>query len=260
MEALRRFLAGRRAAEPRRGVPRHDGQRRGCSASPERSAQASRPPCASARAGSPRRSESPGPSTSPRSRAVFASPTGSTIVPPREMRAWLAPLPVSNLWGAGPKTDRARCEALGLRDDRARWRRAIRAALERTLGALGQRFYLARATAMDPREVVGSRRARSVGSERTLNVDVVGARRHRGASARCGGHRGATACGARSGARAACASSSRRTDFRMLTRQRVARRSRPTSRPCCSPRADDVARRDRRRRPVPARRARGLRS
>ena len=34
----------------------------------------------------------------------FRKPDGLTIVPPASMREWLAPQPVANLWGAGPKT------------------------------------------------------------------------------------------------------------------------------------------------------------
>src|SRR6185503_4685567 len=34
----------------------------------------------------------------------FRKPDGLTIVPPAMMRDWLAALPVSSLWGAGPKT------------------------------------------------------------------------------------------------------------------------------------------------------------
>jgi DNA polymerase IV len=99
----------------------------------------------------------------------FRKPDGLTIVPPREMREWLAPLPVSNLWGAGPKTS-ARLRELGFATigDVAR---AEPAKLDRSMGALGRRFF-ALANGLDPREVVGSRRARSVGSERTLHVDV----------------------------------------------------------------------------------------
>src|SRR5690606_35796686 len=41
-----------------------------------------------------------------------AKPDGLVIVPPHDARAWLAPQPVSRLWGAGPKTA-ARLEALG---------------------------------------------------------------------------------------------------------------------------------------------------
>ena len=100
----------------------------------------------------------------------FRKPDGLTIVPPAEMRAWLAPLPVSSLWGAGPKTTE-RLRALGF-DTIGQVASAAPRALERTLGALGRRFH-SLANGVDPREVVGSRRAHSVGSERTLNVDVV---------------------------------------------------------------------------------------
>jgi DNA polymerase-4 len=99
----------------------------------------------------------------------FRKPDGLTIVPPLEMRDWLAVLPVACLWGAGPKTTE-RLRALGFETigDVAR---ADSAALERSFGALGRRF-LSLAQGMDPREVIGSRHAQSVGSEQTLNVDV----------------------------------------------------------------------------------------
>ena len=100
----------------------------------------------------------------------FRKPDGLTIVPPNEMREWLAPLPVSSLWGAGPKTTE-RLHALGF-ETIGQVARSTPARLERSLGALGLRFF-SLANGVDPREVVGSRRAQSVGSERTLNVDVV---------------------------------------------------------------------------------------
>jgi DNA polymerase-4 len=99
----------------------------------------------------------------------FHKPDGLTIVPPIEMRAWLAPLAVSNLWGSGPKTTE-RLRALGF-ETIGHVASADPAGLERSLGALGRRFF-SLANGVDPREVVGSRRAQSVGSERTLNVDV----------------------------------------------------------------------------------------
>jgi DNA polymerase-4 len=99
----------------------------------------------------------------------FRKPDGLTIVPPNEMRAWLAPLAVSNLWGAGPKTTE-RLRSLGF-ETIGQIASADAATLEHSLGALGRRFF-ALANGVDAREVVGSRRARSVGSERTLNVDV----------------------------------------------------------------------------------------
>jgi DNA polymerase-4 len=99
----------------------------------------------------------------------FRKPDGLTIVPPHEMRTWLAPLAVANLWGAGPKTTE-RLRSLGF-ETIGQVASSDPATLERSLGALGRRFF-ALANGIDAREVVGSRRARSVGSERTLNVDV----------------------------------------------------------------------------------------
>jgi DNA polymerase-4 len=99
----------------------------------------------------------------------FRKPDGLTIVRPDVARAWLAPLPVSSLWGAGAKTA-ARLRQLGLATigdvaaADADW-------LVAKLGALGARFYdLARA--IDARSIDGARRASSVGSEHTLNADV----------------------------------------------------------------------------------------
>ncbi len=99
----------------------------------------------------------------------FRKPDGLTIVPPAEARAWLAPLPVSSLWGAGAKTA-ARLRDLGLETigdvagADADW-------LAVKLGALGARFHdLARA--IDSRSIDGARRAVSIGSEHTLNADV----------------------------------------------------------------------------------------
>jgi DNA polymerase-4 len=97
----------------------------------------------------------------------FRKPDGLTIVAPDDARDWLAPLAVSNLWGAGPKTTE---RLLGL-ETIGQVAAADRGFLERSLGAVGVRF-VSLANGVDPREVVGSRRAHSVGSERTLNVDI----------------------------------------------------------------------------------------
>jgi DNA polymerase-4 len=85
------------------------------------------------------------------------------------MREWLAPLPVANLWGAGPKTTE-RLRSLGF-ETIGQVASADPARLERSLGGVGRRFF-SLANGVDPREVVGARRAQSIGSERTLNVDV----------------------------------------------------------------------------------------
>lgn len=96
-------------------------------------------------------------------------PDGLTVVPPNEARKWLAPQPVAMLWGAGPKTQQRLAE-LGLStigDVAAadpRW-------LESQLGKAGSHFHQL-AHARDPRSVATSRAAKSIGSERTLAVDV----------------------------------------------------------------------------------------
>ena len=51
--------------------------------------------------------------------SAFRKPDGLTVVPPESAKAWLAPLPVSRLWGVGPKTQ-DRLHQLGLRHDRQR--------------------------------------------------------------------------------------------------------------------------------------------
>ena len=96
-------------------------------------------------------------------------PDGLTVVPPEEAKAWLAPLPVSWLWGVGPKTQ-ARLHHLGLRTigDVAD---ADPEFLSVKLGRAGLHFH-ALAQAEDPRPVTGGRASKSVGSEHTLDKDV----------------------------------------------------------------------------------------
>ena len=96
-------------------------------------------------------------------------PDGLTVVTPDQAQAWLAPQPVERLWGVGRKTA-PRLHALGLKTigDVAA---ATPADLSRHLGAAGLHFYEL-AHARDPRRVARGRSARSIGSERTLSVDV----------------------------------------------------------------------------------------
>lgn len=96
-------------------------------------------------------------------------PNGLTVVPPGFAKSWLAPLPVAHLWGAGRKTV-PRLWALGLTtigDVAASDVRFLR----RRLGAAGQHFHDL-ANALDPRPVLCTRTARSIGSNRTLATDV----------------------------------------------------------------------------------------
>jgi DNA polymerase-4 len=96
-------------------------------------------------------------------------PDGLTVVRPEEAKAWLAPLPVSWLWGAGPKTQ-ARRHQLGLHTigDVAH---ADPRLLSVKLGRAGVHFHTL-AHAKDPRPVIGGRASKSIGSEHTLDEDV----------------------------------------------------------------------------------------
>jgi len=96
-------------------------------------------------------------------------PNGLTVVEPQNTVAWLAPLPVSKLWGVGPKTA-AKLKSAGIthiRDITALDERT----LTRNLGSMGARL-LQLANGTDPRRVESSRRSRSIGSDRTLSNDI----------------------------------------------------------------------------------------
>jgi DNA polymerase IV len=101
--------------------------------------------------------------------SAYQKPDGLTVVPPETAKAWLAPMPVSRLWGAGAKTE-PRLLALGLRriGDVAA---ADPRLLADKFGKLGLHFYTL-AQAQDPRRVDGHRKSKSIGSENTLARDV----------------------------------------------------------------------------------------
>lgn len=99
----------------------------------------------------------------------FRKPDGLTVVRPDRAREFLAPLPVRRLWGVGPKTEE-RLHAAGFTTI-GQIAATDELALQRRLGNLGP--HLRRlAHAEDPRRVVGRRRAKSIGSERTLSSDI----------------------------------------------------------------------------------------
>src|SRR5665811_395163 len=101
--------------------------------------------------------------------SAHQKPDGLTVVPPETAKAWLAPMPVSRLWGAGEKTE-PRLLALGLRTigDVAA---ADPRLLADRLGKLGIHFHTL-AQAQDPRRVEAHRKSKSIGSENTLARDV----------------------------------------------------------------------------------------
>ncbi|HIG40672.1 MAG TPA: DNA polymerase IV [Gammaproteobacteria bacterium] len=96
-------------------------------------------------------------------------PNGLTVVPQAQAVEWLAPLPITRLWGVGKKTA-PKLRALGYETIGD-----IANADERTislqLGSAGRHFHQL-AHARDPRRVLRGRAARSIGSDRTLGQDI----------------------------------------------------------------------------------------
>ncbi len=100
----------------------------------------------------------------------LAKPDGLLAVPAGDERAFLAPLPVSRLWGVGPATLH-KLERMSLRTigDIAAIDGDV---LERALGAsLGAHLH-ALACNDDPRAVVPDRDAKSIGAEETFDEDL----------------------------------------------------------------------------------------
>jgi DNA polymerase-4 len=99
----------------------------------------------------------------------MAKPNGQLEVPPGGGPAFLAPLPVSRLWGVGPKSARMLAtmdlETVG---DIAR---RDPEALERRLGPSGRALW-EQANAIDPRPVIPDRDAKSIGAEETFDDDL----------------------------------------------------------------------------------------
>jgi DNA polymerase-4 len=100
----------------------------------------------------------------------FAKPDGLLEVPAGEEHGFLAPLPVSRLWGVGPATLH-KLERMGLRTvgDVATIDRTV---LEHALGSsLGTHLH-SLANNDDPRRVVPDRGAKSIGAEETFAIDL----------------------------------------------------------------------------------------
>ena len=110
--------------------------------------------------------------------------------------AFLAPLPVSRLWGVGPKSARA-LATMGLEivGDIAR---RDPDELARRLGPSGRALW-EQANAIDPRPVIPDRDAKSIGAEETFDEDSPAPRRWRRAFTprRCGSARRLRAAGLR---------------------------------------------------------------
>lgn len=97
-------------------------------------------------------------------------PDGLVVVKPSRVAGFLAPLPVSRLWGVGPVTGR-KLEALGVRtisDLAAVSERRLAGHLSPALAA----SLLRMAHGQDDREVIPVRPTKSISSERTLPEDT----------------------------------------------------------------------------------------
>jgi DNA polymerase-4 len=97
-------------------------------------------------------------------------PDGLVVVPPGTERAFLAPLPVSRLWGVGAVT-RQRVERAGLFTIGDVQRRSERQLAEAFGDSLGPHLFTL-ANGLDPREVEPEHEARSIGHEMTFAEDL----------------------------------------------------------------------------------------
>jgi DNA polymerase-4 len=100
----------------------------------------------------------------------MAKPDGLLAIAPGTETAFLAPLPVTRLWGVGPATLK-KLDRIGLRTigDVAALDEAV---LQGALGAsLGAHLY-ALANNIDDREIVTDREAKSIGAEETFERDL----------------------------------------------------------------------------------------
>jgi DNA polymerase-4 len=103
----------------------------------------------------------------------LGKPDGLVEVPPGGVAAFLAPLPVSRLWGVGHVTEEAlRRIGVATIGDLAG---TPDAALASALGATHARDLRALARGDDPREVVPDEAAKSIGAEETFGEDLAGA-------------------------------------------------------------------------------------
>ncbi len=100
----------------------------------------------------------------------LGKPDGLVEVPPGGVAAFLAPLPVSRLWGVGRVTEEAlRRVGIGTIGDLAR---TPEMALAGAIGASHARALRALAQGDDPREVVPDEAAKSIGAEDTFGEDL----------------------------------------------------------------------------------------
>ncbi len=96
-------------------------------------------------------------------------PDGLTVLRPDELASVLPPMPISRIWGIGPKTAE-RLEQMGIRTF-GDLSRANEVLLKRAFGEEADR-YRRLAIGLDERPVVNDRQAKSIGQEQTFGSDL----------------------------------------------------------------------------------------
>ncbi len=99
----------------------------------------------------------------------LGKPDGFIVVPPGKEREFLDPLPISRLWGVGPKTEE-RLKRLGLQTI-GQIARVGAEGLQTVLGDGGRDLWEL-ANGIDDREVIPEQEAKSVGAETTFDEDT----------------------------------------------------------------------------------------
>ena len=99
----------------------------------------------------------------------LGKPDGFIVVVPGREREFLDPLPISRLWGVGPKTE-ARLRRLGLQTIGQIARMRVEG-LETMLGNAGRDLWEL-ANGIDDRDVVSEQEAQSIGAESTFDQDT----------------------------------------------------------------------------------------
>jgi nucleotidyltransferase/DNA polymerase involved in DNA repair len=99
----------------------------------------------------------------------LGKPDGFVVVRPGGERAFLAPLPISRLWGVGPKTE-ARLRQVGFQTV-GQLARAAPETLEDVFGHAGREL-CELANGRDDRAVVPEQAAKSIGAEHTFETDT----------------------------------------------------------------------------------------
>lgn len=103
--------------------------------------------------------------------STLSKPNGFWVVPPARVEEFLAPLPVSSLWGVGPKTAQS-LSAWGI-ENVAQLKEVNRSALVTKFGASAGQHLYNMARGIDERRVEPVRVEKSIGAEHTFEEDTV---------------------------------------------------------------------------------------